>query len=820
MKPSALSNRGIRMNARNEFTHRSRKPQGRLGSRRGSAVVPALLVASLMAMMGLSMLQASLNGSRVVNYQGDEFRLTSAVESTATLATEEVWSNWLQSRDAINGPNDSHGHPKFGIIAFQEYLDGIGITVNNNISVPPTLDDALQHGTDMLTTVGIPGAVIGNPEFDEVNVDQIRILRVDDVENIKLYVTVSASTNRGQGIINPVLNRAIQLVYTIEPQTFDGFDYGILTNNVNCIFCHTVVDSADRYYNTDPALHGTFDKVKVGSLEALSLRDSGDGNAAINDWDADSFLAGTMYVRGKALDHHGTPISNWADQTLASAQFDAHGLLAQDSYGGMTTTNMSPAGNPPTPGENLYIDYPTDYSQMVDGNLPTAFPPPIPDNGGIDPGTGLPVSAGANNRVIDPEEFFAASQNAEGAITAGIINVSDPTFVIDNVAEYADALFNGNQVSLPSVNSGNVILSGTAANPITIDGTVAIDGDLVINGYIKGEGSLVVSGNIYIPTDLQYLDGQTYLPGDTPGSPSGPRTFGISQDGTTNALGLVSGSNIMIGDYLKPSIFTSPNAWDIINGSAADDFNFVLAELSIFNRNEWTKTQEFLPASVAEANGPPANWSATNPNFDPNYLPRYYQFGDGNEIPIYNKADMYWDSVNGAWQQTREAPITWDPSAMTIVDPSDTSNPILYDQVSGDMVAVLSSVTPSDGWITNAMQKRAIEYFEANRIVGASAPFGIDALLYTNNAIFGISHRSDAQGGSLLINGSMVCSDLGVLSPGKRDHANLFEHPPGSPYRVGLRLNYDARTKDMLNVVNPNQVTIKRTLWNPMANIQ
>ena len=41
---------------------------------------------------------------------------------------------------------------------------------------------------------------------------------------------------------------------------------------------------------------------------------------------------------------------------------------------------------------------------------------------------------------------------------------------------------------------------------------------------------------------------------------------------------------------------------------------------------------------------------------------------------------------------------------------------------------------------------------------------------------------------------------------------------PGSPYQVGLRVNYDKRTKQMLNVDNPSQVVMKRTLWNPTAN--
>ena len=40
---------------------------------------------------------------------------------------------------------------------------------------------------------------------------------------------------------------------------------------------------------------------------------------------------------------------------------------------------------------------------------------------------------------------------------------------------------------------------------------------------------------------------------------------------------------------------------------------------------------------------------------------------------------------------------------------------------------------------------------------------------------------------------------------------------PGSPFRVGLRLNYDERTKAMLNVQNPNQVTMRRALVTPGA---
>jgi len=789
-------------------------------TKRGSALIPALMIASLMAMLGLSMLHATLNGSRVVNYQGDEYRLTSAVESVGIIATDMLWSGYI----ADPGQGGAAGD----IQSFRNYLDTVGIADSGPGGPPPA-----DMGVDLATITGIPGAAMGNPEFDQVNIDALRIVRRDvDPISTQLYVTVSASTNRGQGIINPVLNRAIQLVYTIEPEEFTGFEYGVLANNVNCIFCHTVVDSSERYYNSDPHAYDTFDRIKVGTLESLMIRDSGDGRpGVINNWDADSYIAGSLHMRGTLTDHDGVPItSNWADKTFQSFVYDSYtGLLEEDDfgngYGELSPTPFAPNPDPTAPGENIYFDYPSAYADMPDGALPNSFPPPFPDNGGIDPGTGMADSTGAGNKVVDPFEFYNVARHAEGAITAGIVNVTDPSFVIDTTAEYAAALFTGNERGLQASTSGNVILSGTEANPIVIDGTVAIDGDVVINGYVKGEGSIIASGNIYVPTDLKYLDGRTVLTGDDPNNPTGPRTFGIAQDGTKNALGLAAGGNMLLGDYLKPSIFTGPGTWDIIDGSASDEWNFALAELSLFNRAEWAKTQTTLPGP-GEDPADPSTWTVANPSYVPPdpvsgeaYVPRYYNFGPGDEIPIYNLGDLHFDPATGTWRGDEEVPLSWDMDLLTIWDPNDTTNAALYDQVSGDPVAATLQLTPKDGWLSDTMQKAALEYFENNHAY--DVPMEIDALLYTNNAIFGIVHKNDRMKGQLLVNGAMVCADLGVLAPGYKDTAGegTPANPPGSPFRIGLRLNYDRRIKDMLNVTNTNQVTIKRTLWAPMVNM-
>lgn len=752
--------------------------------RRGSALIPALITVSMLAMLGLSMLSAGLDGARSVNHQSDEYRLTSAVESVGILAAENLWSGYLRDQGGVAG----------NILSFRNYMNFIGIQDAGPGGTPGPLE-----GTSLLEMSGLP--VSGNSrEFNNVNVQALQIVRRDDGEATRLYVTVSANTTRGEGFSNPVLNRAIQLVYTIEPATFDGFDYGVLTNNVNCVFCHAVVDSVERYNNTDPSKYGTFKKVKVGSLESLMLRHN--PRPAITDWDADSHVAGPVYVRGDVTDHNGSPISNWGALTFKSKEFDGAGNLLQDQWGDMVTTNFDPASLPYGPGENLYLDYPLDYSAQPDGQLPTSFPPPFPDTGGIDPSTGQATTAGAGNRVVDPGEFYALANNAEGSILAGVINVSDPSFVIDTSTEYAAALFTGNASSLSASTSGNVVLSGTQDNPIHIDGDIAIDGDLVINGYVKGSGAIYVSGNVYVPTDLRYLDGST---------------FGISPSGDTNALALAAGGNIMLGDYLKPSIFTSPAQYDIVAGDASGDWNFALAELSLFNRTEWAKTQPFLPGH-GEDKSDPSSWTVPNPNYVADYMPRYYNYGEGDEIPIYNLGEIYFDGSTGTWIGDEEVPLSWDPDLLTMLDPNDTDSPLLFDQTTGAAVAAVMQLSPEGGWLSDEMQKAAIEYFESIR--PANTPMQIDSLLYTNNAIFGIVHRSDVMRGQLLINGSLVCADLGILAPGYRNgQVGAAGNVPGSPFAVGLQLNYDKRLKDYLTVTNPNQITIKRTFWNPTANL-
>jgi hypothetical protein len=765
---------------------------------RGSAMIAALMIVSMLTILGLSMLSTGLSGTRSLNGQSDDYRLQSAVESVGTLATEELWSAYLRQQGGAAGP----------IVSFRNYLTSIGIQDSGPGGAP-----GATQGVDWLQTTGIP-----NPhhqsQFDDVNVDDLRVLRRDNGESTQLYLTVSASTTRGHGLITHAQNRAIQMVYTVEPAPFEGFDYAILTNNVNCIFCHARVDTTDRVYNQNSAVYGTFAKAKVGTLESLMLRN--DNRPVISQQDADSLIAGTLYVRGTATDQNGVPINNWQTNTALSCMFDANGHVTQDDFGNITLDHFAPAGTPLLPGANLYLNYPTDYSQMPDGKLPMSFPPPFPDDGGVDPATGLPNSAGANNQKVDPDEFYAVAMHADGTVSLGAINVSGAGQVL-SAHQYDQAINHGNTTSLASSTTGNVVLTGTIDNPLVINGTVAINGDVVISGYVKGTGSIVASGNVYVPSDLMYLDGHSYQVGDSPGNPTGPITYGVAQDGTQNVLGLACGGSMMIGDYLKPMASANPGPTSIVTGNPDGPWNFTLAEMSLFNRTQWAHTQPKLPGPGQDHSNP-ASWTVDNPTYlGPNFVPRYYQFGAGDVVPIFNLGDSYFDASTGTWLGSNDMPVSWDMSLLTLANPNNHNDPILYNLSNGQPIAVIDQATPTNGWISNTAQKAELSNFEAAHPQGT--PLQIEGLMYTNNAIFGIAPFGDANyNGQVSVNGALVCADLGMLAPGYVNPGGAG-NLPNSPYSPGLRLNYDKRTKGMLNVKNPNQVTLKRSLWHPTANI-
>jgi hypothetical protein len=201
----------------------------------------------------------------------------------------------------------------------------------------------------------------------------------------------------------------------------------------------------------------------------------------------------------------------------------------------------------------------------------------------------------------------------------------------------------------------------------------------------------------------------------------------------------------------------------------------------------------------------------------PSYIPRFYQFGPGDAVPIYNKGNnLYFDPATATWRGP-ETPFSWDMNMISTYNPADTTNPLFYDQTTGAPKATILQITPSGGWLADQVYENATSAWENTLTQGT--PFKVDGLMYTNNAILGSIHRNAKFEGAMNVNGAMICADLGLLVPGKQSNntqgtaANL----PGSSYKIGLTLNYDDRIKDLLDIPNPFEVHLRRMLWVPLG---
>lgn len=104
-----------------------------------------------------------------------------------------------------------------------------------------------------------------------------------------------------------------------------------------------------------------------------------------------------------------------------------------------------------------------------------------------------------------PIDKETATANATGTITGGSTMKGVPI----------GGDINKNASNLSSINgvyNGNLVLVGTASNPIVLNGDVYATGDVLIKGYVTGRGAIYSGRNTYVAGDLI-----TAKPADDPG---------------------------------------------------------------------------------------------------------------------------------------------------------------------------------------------------------------------------------------------------------------------------------------------------------------
>ena len=711
-------------------------------SRRGSTFLAVVATIAVVGILALSYLTSAVATKSQVQQQVRAHRLDNGGETATTLLVNEIWSGY---QNVLAGADSTRA-------AFRAYLDGLGL-----VDLGPGGRPGPNEGLDVLAMASLPNHGSQLASIAGTNVQSLRAARRDDGNDTTLYVTATMQSREGDGLLRGRNAEVLQEAFLFDDGNWPGLDFALLANNVNCIMCHTKFDNAERFYNTNAGAYGTYDRVRIGVLETMELRPN---NGTV--------VGGTLYVRGTATDKSGKPITDWKKSGLKGMDLSPNGKIVEDSFGDPDVIDLSPATAPLQPFENLYLNYSKDTASMVDGYMPEVFPPVFQDDGGLDPLTGLPDPNAADNRQVDVAEYLARASELSGTLSGGEIFVSPHGDTISNASGLEDATETGNTTSLASSTEANVILTGTIDDPILLNGDVAVRGDVVIQGYVKGKGSIIATGNVYVPTDLKYLDHEV----------DGDRVFGVSQDGVENAFGLAAGGNILVGDIYR-------GGWNKgeVNGYTNGAWSFVMDEVAIFNRKEWAKTQPMLPTKK-EKFDKPNTWSQVNKDYVPGYLPRYYAFTEGGDVPFHLKGVGY-DSDDEVWHG-KERPAKWKGAIVGKL--SDTNDPLLYDS-SGNLKAAIQTLTPTDGWIDD----QALRTFVLDRMDERDdEPISVDGVLYSNNSIFGLVYSKSTAKGKMTVNGAILAPDTGLLV-GK-----------------GLQLNYDSRAHSLLTIPGGGPQVIRR----------
>lgn len=577
------------------------------------------------------------------------------------------------------------------------------------------------------------------------SVNGIVISRQDSGDRVELTLRATASARGRERVAVQILD--------ISAAEFEGLDYALLGNNLDCVVCHLEVDNVNRVYNTDPERYNSYERVKMGSLENLKVR--------LNE--ARSNIAGALFTRGQLLGQSGRgtykPLDNLRQGSFKAYESDDNDNILENKKGATRRVTLDKAevldDGLLDPHANLYPNYPATSEEMTAGALPSSLPPVVPDRNG--------------NRQVDDEEWKEkVGSSARGSLSGGTaygLRAAD-SYKEDALPAASNAA--AKVLAQSGYLDGNLILVGTEKDPIKLDGTLSVNGDVVVKGKIAGTGEILARGNIYFVGDVTYADGEK---------------FGVSKDGTENAVAFSAGGNIVAGDFLTPQAYNKLEykenktvffddgrgkkfpaylSEETIDSSPPLDegyyTSFTSAQMMLFNQREYAK---------ARANE--------------KYVPRYYNMREGDDTYLYTSRDV-------------EHANEYDSSLMRIMRDEELKG------------AAVLSMTPQGMWLSDMQLK---QFWAADQRArpkkNASERLRIDGLLYSNNAILAMAqsyrkHRS-ALNGSLQIRGAVIGTDIGLLAPGDKNAKKNDQ---------GLRIYYDKRVKDLLSLEGSDDLALRR----------
>ena len=770
-------------------------------SQKGVAVIAALGFMVITGALVGTLLVVNISNKRLTAYDKQSIQTQFAAESGIDQAIVTFWHAAKDSIESSKGLSY-----KKSVEDYRAYWD----------SLSPPLEAAVD--TNQVPIFGPSVTLTGN--LDSGATYEVAVSR-KDIGSESILQMVSTSH------LGSETTRQLQQEFSVDFPPFE-LDFALLTDMINCTFCHAAFVSIDSAYDQTEG-NPNFDHL-VDITNATKRRNAATGTertrvAALKlllaepyGWRANTLVGGTIYTRGQQniigsdsdCDGGNGCKHNVFGPSYQISDGKVIPLIADEAYQEFRNYPDNPINN----SEETYIctkaegdgnngceqanargyhNYPIAKEGQVapiDGIVPDVefFPSPIPDLDG--------------NRFIDNNEWSdALSSKSLGQITGGATVLFSPTDVDGNVQAGGTATFTFNNVT-PTPDpiddlattlatsttrgvDGNVILIGTDTNPITLQGSVYVDGDIVIAGFIDpgNDGVLVARRNLYIVGDLLY---------DCNGGGAG-RGCTYYDPSTLPRLAMAAAGVINIADY-----------------------TFISAANANRNNTHLNAPGEFTNSAVfAEV----MNFNQTQLNVNP---PRFYawQYRDTYISDYYNLpvCRQNGGECRGYYNKTM-GPLTTgeiDSAAngQAIIPLSPYRHWLAPNSVRTGAGDDSVKATAAEGMIANLW----MEFVQNNpngRPQDAAPEFGstgrralrIDGLLYSNNAVFAFLPTGLATHGSLIINGSVIAYEAGFLVYGNANNSNNCAYNQSTSLFtvsdstcVGLQVNYDKRLPDLLDI--------------------
>lgn len=658
-------------------------------------------------------------------------------------------------------------------------------------TIPLTDRSLTRYNTELSKDplkLGAPGAVYKGPvkTLPAGSSYSYEISRLPDVVSSGVTQSILLRVKATGTLPDGKTTRILQSDFAVQ-RGFFPFDFALLTDKAECLFCHADIKSLDAFGGTPDAddPNSWWRRTKVGVLDSLIMRASEHAGT----------VSGSLLTRGNVFQQGGSPgVSDllYTNVTVGQDRISRDQPVAinsDPSY--QANCKVSPADC--SIKRALYLNYPTgsSVSDFPDGELPTNFPLPIPDTN--------------NNRVIDDNEWKAALDES----TMGTSDMYPAGSITADMQIAPSSLsWGGSRQTRTSGDLGNlpntVILDGSR-NPILISKTVFINGDLIIRGRTSGNGTIIARGNVYVLGDLTYDCTTT----------QNRASCDYSKQSELPQLSLIAGGSVLVSDYVTVTTLNE-NKLDLLKqGNVQANFtycknnppdpsrcgprsdflqpNFILTQMANFNREEL--------------------WKALN---DPTYTPRFYTYG---ESEVYYTNNCTHNAQNySAYRSLSEASKSGGSVQLCSGDAEVAGAAKSIPATLPSNVAGAAKIELNPKSFTAEDIKNLWIESVRNRSTG---PLRTDGLLYSANSIFSVLPQDNPGAvtkGQWDLRGALVAPDTGILAPGPCANGETAKTctVDGTTYEnFGLRIYHDSRLRP--RIAQDQRLGLFRSQWQVIA---